>query len=328
MDLRGKVYFADGEFKKGDVVPQALRAKATPILLNGKPAALAVPANKQTLGGLDQAYLGAINEALAYGLAAAGALALVLGLVFGSRISGDLHRLTAAIRAVGDGELRQRVQVASRGEVGVLASAFNRMTSDLARTHDELRRANDQMRAQAEELRELSMRDGLTRLYNRRHFDEQAATLYAQAGRYQQPVTFMIGDIDNFKRINDRFSHAVGDEVLRRVAALVQANVRESDVVARYGGEEFVIAFTNTSVRDGAAACDKLRRVIEAYPWHQVHPDLRVTMSMGVCDDTRLGSFEKMLGVADARLYRAKEAGRNRVCFGDAPGEKTLLTLG
>ncbi|MBI3512993.1 MAG: GGDEF domain-containing protein, partial [Proteobacteria bacterium] len=123
----------------------------------------------------------------------------------------------------------------------------------------------------------------------------------------------MIGDIDFFKRINDRFSHATGDEVLRHVGRILAEHTRASDVVARYGGEEFVIAFPETEIDEAAAFCERLRQIIEAHPWRDIQPELAVTMSMGLNGDLALGSVEKMLAAADALLYQAKQAGRNRV---------------
>jgi diguanylate cyclase (GGDEF)-like protein len=84
--------------------------------------------------------------------------------------------------------------------------------------------------------------------------------------------------------------------------------------VARYGGEEFVLALPETDLPQAAALCDKLRQIIEQHPWHEVEPGLKVTMSMGVFADYAVGTAEAMLQKADALLYRAKEAGRNRVC--------------
>jgi len=107
----------------------------------------------------------------------------------------------------------------------------------------ELAASHDRIRSQALLLKELSIRDELTGLLNRRHFDEQAATLFAQAVRYKQPLTVVMCDLDRFKQINDRFSHAAGDVVLRHVAEILHSDTRASDVVARYGGEEFVILF-------------------------------------------------------------------------------------
>jgi diguanylate cyclase (GGDEF)-like protein len=125
----------------------------------------------------------------------------------------------------------------------------------------------------------------------------------------------MIGDIDHFKQINDRFSHATGDEVLRKVAGIFQSNTRKNDLVARYGGEEFVIAFPETPLEQAVNLCERLREFISNHTWHEINPDLRVTMSMGLNSDLNLDNFEQMLAVADDKLYEAKNAGRNRVCY-------------
>jgi diguanylate cyclase (GGDEF)-like protein len=189
-----------------------------------------------------------------------------------------------------------------------------KLFTELQLRYQELEKLNETIQEQAKLLKELSTRDALTGLYNRRHFDEQAAQTFAQSTRYGHPLSFMIGDIDFFKRINDNFSHATGDEVLRQVAQILQTNTRQSDIPARYGGEEFVIAFPETSLSQAVALCEKLRKQIEAHPWQEIHAGLRVTMSMGVCADTSLGSFDKLLDAADKKLYKAKTNGRNRVC--------------
>jgi diguanylate cyclase (GGDEF)-like protein len=184
-----------------------------------------------------------------------------------------------------------------------------------------LQRSNLQIRQQAAQLQELSIRDALTGLYNRRHFDEQGTHLLLEARRYGRPLSVMIGDIDFFKKINDHFSHATGDEVLRRISDLLQENTRGSDVLARYGGEEFVILFPQTPQPAACALCEKLRSLIETYPWWEVDEELHVTMSMGVAGDQAGDSFEKLLVVADAQLYQAKANGRNRVnCTASALG--------
>lgn len=187
--------------------------------------------------------------------------------------------------------------------------------SELQLRYEELQRLNETIREQAEMLKEISIRDGLTGLYNRRHFDEQAAVMYSKSTRYGHTLSLVLADIDYFKRINDGFSHATGDEVLRRVAAILRENTRDSDLAARYGGEEFVLALPETPIPQALTFCEKVRGLIQNHPWHEIHPDLRVTMSLGVCDETGLGSFEKMVAGADVQLYRAKENGRNRVCW-------------
>jgi diguanylate cyclase (GGDEF)-like protein len=319
LDAEGRLRGGEAPFPDGSLAPQSVRKTAFPVVVGGKVVALAVPDAHPNLNQRDVAYLGAVNQALGYALAATFLIAIFLGAFVGRRLGGDLGILTRAVKAVGEGSLGQEVRIRSRDEVGVLAGAFNRMSTELARAREEVEQSAAQIREQAARLQELSIRDDLTGLYNRRYFDEQATSLYAQARRYQQPLTFVVGDIDYFKRINDRFSHAVGDEVLRRIAVVFRTHMRESDVVARYGGEEFVMALINTPAPQAAVACEKLRRALEGYPWHEIHPDLRVTMSLGLCDWLVLGGPEPMIGAADGQLYRAKEEGRNRVSW-----EKTL----
>ncbi len=300
LDTDGRVVKEGGPYGMGENIPQSLRRTALPITANGKLAALAIPLGDPNLSPKDQLYLSAMRRALLTGFLVAGALALVLGWVFGRRMSAALDALTAATRAMrADGELQQQVEITSRDEFGVLAGAFNRMSTELAEAH--------------QELRELSVRDPLTHLYNRRHFNEQAERLFEQALRYQHPLSIMVGDLDHFKAINDNHSHAVGDEVLRRVGELMRKHTRKSDVLARHGGEEFVIAFAETPLHLAQQHCETLRRLIEEHPWHELKPGLRVTMSMGISDDLTLGSVERMLNDADHRLYAAKQHGRNRV---------------
>jgi len=244
----------------------------------------------------------------------AGALSVLLGLLIGRQQSATLRELSQAIGGMSlDGEIRQEIPVRSRDEIGLLARAFNRMSKTLTQTHTELRESHDRIQTQARELKELNVRDPLTNLFNRRHFDARAQILYNQSQRYHRPLAVMIGDLDHFKKINDHISHSAGDEVLRQVAEIIRSNTRKSDIVARYGGAEFVITFPESSILQAQQFCEKLRGLIECHPWEKIHPDLSVTISMGVCDDLSLGSVEKMLSKADEQLYEAKDRGRNRV---------------
>lgn len=322
-NAQGRILMGNDQYGKGALAPANLRAQGKAIVVNGQTVAFALPDPQPNFNRLDLGYLQATRQALLYAAVAAGVLALALGVFIGTRLSRELTQLTMAIQSMGAGDLRQQVRVRSHDEIGVLAQTFNHMSRDLAQAHDELRASNEQIQKQATMLQELAIRDGLTNLYNRRHFDEQAEGTFTQAERYEHPLSVMIGDIDSFKRINDIFSHAVGDEVLRHVARLLQENTRESDIVARYGGEEFVITFPQTGESQAARLCEKLRSVVEDYNWYAVHPDLHVTISIGICSDTSLRSFEEMLRVADSRLYHAKESGRNSVC---ASSETVILT--
>lgn len=123
----------------------------------------------------------------------------------------------------------------------------------------------------------------------------------------------MIGDLDHFKRINDEFSHELGDQVLQIVARIIHKSTRNSDVTARYGGEEFVILFPQTAMAQAYVCCEKLRKAIQEYPWEELHEGLSVTMSIGITDDLSCGNVDKMVSRADERLYLAKGAGRNTV---------------
>jgi two-component system cell cycle response regulator len=318
-----KFYLFDQNFKAllplapyaiGDTVHEPHQSALQPIEHNGKVLAYFSPHGQPNYSAQDLDYLQAMREALVYGTAAAVALTTMLGLLFGNSLSKTIRSLTQAVKAMSKGELLQHVDVRSQDEVGILTEAFNRMSEQLNQRATELRASHAQIQEQAEQLRELSIRDPLTRLHNRRYFDEHCAQLFRQAARYERPLSLVLGDIDHFKQINDRFSHSIGDEVLKQMGEILRSTLRGSDLIARYGGEEFVIAFPETTAFQAHATCESLRKRIENHPWQVLHPDLKVTMSMGLCADLQLGSVQTMLHQADEQLYRAKHEGRNRVC--------------
>jgi diguanylate cyclase (GGDEF)-like protein len=164
-----------------------------------------------------------------------------------------------------------------------------------------------------ERLEELSLRDALTGLHNRRYLDAQLGKLHLEAQGAAQPFAVLISDIDNFKQVNDSFSHLIGDQVLKTVAQLLVNQVRASDLVVRYGGEEFVLVVTQVTLEQALMVAEKLRATVESYPWHELHPDLRITLSIGICADMTLEHHERMLAVADDKMYVAKRNGKNQV---------------
>lgn len=174
-----------------------------------------------------------------------------------------------------------------------------------------LRELNEQKSLLVDQLKRLAREDALTNLFNRRYFDTSMRSLFAEKPR---PVSLMLCDIDNFKTINDTFSHQVGDDVLVTVAALLRKGVRESDILARYGGEEFILAMPDTPLDVAETVCERLRAAIETYPWHSIHADLSVTMSLGVVSGSTQGDFERLIAQADSKLYEAKRNGKNQVC--------------
>jgi diguanylate cyclase (GGDEF)-like protein len=176
-----------------------------------------------------------------------------------------------------------------------------------------LERARAELEEMNRELRALSIRDALTGVFNRGYLDERLAEAFALATRQGQPLSVMICDVDDFKRINDTFSHAVGDEVLRAIAGILRAGVRQSDIVARFGGEEFVVLFPCASLEQARSASEKLRRLVMEHPWRAMHPALAVTLSAGVAAAHGQPNHEKLLSDADRKLYQAKRRGKNRV---------------
>lgn len=194
----------------------------------------------------------------------------------------------------------------------ILASLLTALTSGVIRGNA----MSSQKRVQTlqdenKELWNLSYRDPLTGLYNRRYMQHAAKIVFNRALRYREDLHVLMIDIDHFKKVNDKLGHAVGDEVLKAIAASIQAFVRSSDIIARYGGEEFIVylvesntemaQFVANRIRDGVAS---LR--IENVPW-------TVTISIGIASLKETDTIEDQIARADQFLYLSKKNGRNRV---------------
>lgn len=315
LNPQGTILMGAGTYQPGKKASASLIAKGKPIRLDGKIIALAIPVGRPNLNDIDKGYLAAINIALGYALITAAILALVLGIFFSRRLAQPLKALTIAIRSMRAGDIHQEVKIKSYDEIGKVLKTFNEMSKNLATAYQNLEESHATIREQAERLKKISIRDELTQLYNRRHFNAEAEKIFSHAKRHNHPLVFMISDIDNFKKINDRFSHSTGDEVLRRVAEIFRNNTRKNDLVARYGGEEFVIVFPETPLDQAASLCERLRELISHHNWQEINPDLKVTISMGLNSDIKYDTFEQMLVIADNKLYEAKNSGRNRVCY-------------
>lgn len=181
------------------------------------------------------------------------------------------------------------------------------------------------LRASQIKLEELNMQllklaniDGLTGIANRRHFDERLAAEWLRALRNRRPISLIMFDVDLFKLYNDKFGHLEGDECLKRIARAAQEVVsRPADTVARYGGEEFIVLLPETDSAGALKVAEKLRSEIE--DMHLPHPDSQVspyvTISLGVTTTLPEASSvpDECLKVVDEALYRAKDAGRNRL---------------
>ncbi|BCX88548.1 two-component system, cell cycle response regulator [Methylomarinovum tepidoasis] len=159
----------------------------------------------------------------------------------------------------------------------------------------------------------LATTDALSRLNNRGHFMALARNLFTQSRRYDQPLSTLVLDIDDFKQVNDRYGHAQGDRAIQAVAHLLREHCRDSDLVGRMGGEEFVMLLPNTTVTGALATADKLLKAVEETPLGDDEP-FSITVSIGVSGRTAADTdLESLINRADQALYRAKRAGKNRV---------------
>ncbi len=166
------------------------------------------------------------------------------------------------------------------------------------------------------QLFESSIRDPLTHAYNRKYLNERLAAEVAHARRHGTKLALLVLDLDDFKGVNDRHGHLAGDAVLRRVAEVVVGVIRIEDVFARFGGEEFVVLTRGDGVHNASQLGERLRRAIEEATVRFEGTPIPVTVSVGVADLDELAQpsgSQALIERADARLYRAKALGRNRV---------------
>ena len=161
--------------------------------------------------------------------------------------------------------------------------------------------------------RELATRDALTGLLNRRAMVELLAREHPRIERGQGPLSVALLDIDFFKRINDELGHGTGDEVLRRFASVIKSQLRAADALARWGGEEFLLLMPGTGADDARVVIDRLRGAITDGGFDAIAPHLKVSFSAGVAEVREGESQDGAIDRADRALYRAKQAGRNRV---------------
>jgi diguanylate cyclase (GGDEF)-like protein len=201
------------------------------------------------------------------------------------------------------------------GASAVVVARIGKLRARLAAQKQEL--------AQALALnRELATRDALTGLLNRRAMVELLGREHPRIERGQGPLAVALLDIDLFKRINDNLGHGVGDEVLRRFAAILKAQLRAADALARWGGEEFLLLMPGTHLDDARLVLDRLRRAVHASDeFAAVAADLKVTFSAGLVEVGEGESQDAALERADRALYQAKERGRNRIEVGEGLAE-------
>jgi diguanylate cyclase (GGDEF)-like protein len=161
------------------------------------------------------------------------------------------------------------------------------------------------------ELSRLADEDSLTGLFNRRAAERALGFALQGAGR--EPLALLFIDLDRFKEINDRFGHATGDRVLRECAQLMRQGSRSQDIAARWGGEEFLLVLMGADAARAGEIAERLRSSVERFDWKSLDEGLAVTLSVGLASSTERSEPAALLALADARVYAAKSAGRNRV---------------
>lgn len=176
-----------------------------------------------------------------------------------------------------------------------------------------IKRLIDELHEKNKLLEELALTDSLTGLYNRRHFDNQMEFFWAHHERAHHRFSLMLIDVDHFKKINDTYGHATGDEVLTVLADLLKDICRKGDLVARFGGEEFAMILPETGQDEAWIVGERLRLAVQEYVFKVSGKTIEMTVSVGVVDSdrTEIHKFEDMINLADNTLYKAKDAGRN-----------------
>ncbi|MCG2584223.1 sensor domain-containing diguanylate cyclase [Massilia sp. TS11] len=263
------------------------------------------------------------NSLIAAGIAAALLFSLV-GYLLAANLARPVEALAKAVRDIGRGETQPSFpQGRMTREVLRLRDAIRDMSRALLGHQQELETMNASLEAQVaertealsaanRELERLATHDGLTGVFNRRRFDEKLHEMVLAAQRSGRSFALLIVDADHFKQINDVHGHQIGDEVLKQLAALLDAGTRATDFVARYGGEEFVVLLPETqSISEGLIVAEKIRGMVEETAFEGAG---QVTVSIGLAvSGAEANTGPALIARADQALYHAKQGGRNQV---------------
>lgn len=245
----------------------------------------------------------------------------LLGYRVTKTIMQPIYALSDAAQRITRGNLDVHLpEPKSQDELFLLTRAFNEMTKKLRESREEIEEINARLQDQNVELHyannlleRISITDGLTQLYNHRFFQDHLAQETRRVDRSGDPLSMLMLDIDDFKKLNDNLGHSAGDQILMEISSLLRRTVRESDLVARYGGEEFVITTSGTDLEGAQRLAEKIRSIVDRHEFKAGSPPqaVHVTISIGVAEykGDRKNFFER----ADRALYRAKERGKNCV---------------
>ncbi|MBN1350253.1 diguanylate cyclase [candidate division KSB1 bacterium] len=221
-------------------------------------------------------------------------------------------------------EIEDKIKGIEAGADDFICKPFNKLEL-LARVksllrikhlHDKLEEKVKELEEAHKQLRKLAITDGLTGLYNFRYFKDQLSQELNRGRRHKLRVSVVIIDIDYFKHYNDTHGHPAGNIVLKTIANLLRGNIRNIDIAARYGGEEFSLILVESDKKAAGIVAHKIKKLVEDYPfsYQETQPNGKLTISMGVATFPDDGfDPDELVNVADKRLYKAKENGRNLV---------------
>jgi diguanylate cyclase (GGDEF)-like protein len=324
----------DGRTMSQTVVttPRDYRRYQAPIVFDGAViGSVAVDISTEMLDKtIDELYTRIFLEQTIIGLI----LAIIVYLFVSRGIVSPIHDLTMAMEATinrGEPYIAKELQVTSNDEIGRLINVFNKLNQQLASNYEKLqskidvadqalRSKNIELIARTDELENalemlssMATTDWLTKLPNRRRFDETFEQMLSQAERFKEPLSLILIDVDNFKEINDNYSHAAGDEVLRQIGAFLKEGVRRSDAPARLGGDEFGILLYHTDEQQAELLVRQLLKKSRAHEFSFNHQKISVTLSSGVAEYTSMTNTQQSLYfAADKALYTAKHRGRDQ----------------
>jgi diguanylate cyclase (GGDEF)-like protein len=340
LDAHGAVVARAGKIaaNPGEPFPVPIAEKEPQFLertINGVSTVVALRPIEPPLAG----YLAAtVESSVAYGalrrsqekIVASGLVAILLIVAMSYLASRGILRpislLSQGAKRVAGGDLDVYLPVRGRDEIADLTLAFNDMANKiregrerLEAAHDELARTNEGLKAANRALETLAITDGLTSLYNHRHFQDSLEKEVRKCEQQGRPLSLILIDIDHFKAFNDRWGHQEGDAALRRVAVQVMKGIRPSDMAFRYGGEELVVLMSSCTKTQAAEVAEKLRIAVHDNAQRPGRFGDRLTVSIGVASFPEDGAMPRALvDSADTALYTAKAEGRDRVTVAGA----------
>ncbi len=252
----------------------------------------------------------AIQRSLLILLAGLG-VSLFLAWRIGRQITRPILALTHTVSRIGEGHLDERVEESGQAELGMLQHGINHMAAHLQTMQDQMQEKIDQATAR---LVYQASHDALTGLINRREFEQRLERTLLSALQQDREHALCYMDLDQFKVINDTCGHAAGDELLRQLALLLKANLRERDTLARLGGDEFALLLENCNVQDALEVADTFRAEVQRFRFKWGDRIFAVGMSVGMVAINRdSGTAANLLSAADAACYVAKDRGRNQI---------------